>query len=323
MVKIMVEFFDNSHVLVTGGAGFIGSHIVDRMIELGAKVKVLDDMSSGSIGNVSRWKDNPSFELINGDIRNPDIVKEAVRGISIVFHQAAKVSVPFSIENPTLVADVNAMGTVVLLDECRKADVEKVVVASSSSVYGETPILPKIESMMTNPISPYGVSKLAAERMATAFTKTYSLNTTSLRYFNVFGPRQRGGSYAGVMSIFMNNGFSNQPFPIYGDGTQTRDFTFVRDVVECNILAAISDKNNGEVYNVAGGKQITISRVAKIIKNLTGSSSEFHYLPKREGDIEHSHADISKAQKDFGYQPTVDIESGLKKTIEWASESGK
>ncbi|MFX1579450.1 MAG: SDR family NAD(P)-dependent oxidoreductase [Promethearchaeota archaeon] len=317
----MLGFFDNSYVLVTGGAGFIGSHIVDRLMELGAKVKVLDDLSSGSLENLSRWRNNPNFELINGDIRNPEIVKEAVRGISVVFHQAAKVSVPFSIENPTLVADVNGMGTVILLDECRKADMEKVVVASSSSVYGETSTLPKIESMITEPISPYGVSKLTAERMAIAFAKTYNLNTTTLRYFNIFGPRQRGGSYAGVISIFINNGFTNQPFPIFGDGTQTRDFTFVRDVVDCNIRAAMSEKTNGEVYNVAGGQQITINRLGEIIKSLTGSTSEFQYLPKREGDIEHSLADISKAQRDFGYEPTVDIESGLKKTIEWMTET--
>jgi len=320
-VRIVVGIFENSEVLVTGGAGFIGSHIVDRLMELGAWVKVLDDMSSGSLMNVNRWGENQNFELIKGDIRNPEIVRNAVKGTSIVFHQAAKVSVPFSIENPILVADVNAMGTVILLDECRRADVEKIVVASSSSVYGETPILPKVESMTTNPISPYGVSKLTAERMAIAFTKIYNLKATALRYFNVFGPRQRGGSYAGAISIFIKNGFSNQPFPIFGDGTQTRDFTFVDDVVECNILAATSDRTNGEVYNVARGEQITINRVAAIIKNLTGSSSKFQHLPKREGDIEHSLADISKAQRDFGYEPMVDIESGLKKTIEWSLDS--
>ena len=215
------------------------------------------------------------------------------------------------------------MGTAVLLDECRKADVEKVLVASSSSVYGDTPTLPKIESMTTYPISPYGASKLGEERLAIAFSKTYGLDTTALRYFNVFGPRQRGGSYAGVISILIKAAFSNNPFPIFGNGTQTRDLTFIHDVVECNVRAALSSKTMGEVYNVGGGKQTTINRVAEIIKSVTGASSEIQYLSRRKGDIEHSLADISKAQRDFGYQPTIGIEEGLKRTVEWAMKTNR
>ena len=309
--------FKDQQALVTGGAGFIGSHIVDRLMRDGARVRVLDDMSNGDENNFSHWKDNERFEILIGDLRNRDVVQEAVKDVSVVFHQAAKVSVPVSVKNPHLVLEVNVMGTTTLLDECRIQDVQKVVVASSSSVYGDTPTLPKVESMPTCPISPYGVSKLAEENLAFAFYKTYGMNTTSLRYFNVYGPRQRGGAYAGVIQIFTSNALENRKIPIEGDGQQTRDFTFIEDVVECNMLAAITAKAAGNAYNVGRGMRITIENLADEIVAFTESTSTKEFLSPRQGDVRDSLASIEKGRNHLGYDPKWNIKEGLAKTIEW------
>jgi UDP-glucose 4-epimerase len=316
----MMGALNDDWVLVTGGAGFIGSHVVDRIMEEGAQVRVLDDMSNGKKENIENWMNNPKFEFIVGDIRNQDAVRDALKDISIVFHQAAKVSVPASVKNPLLTMDVNVIGTLILLDECRKQDITKVVVASSSSVYGDTPTLPKVESMSTNPISPYGVSKLTEEAMAVAFNRTYGLDTTAFRYFNVYGPRQRGGSYAGVISKFIKNALSGSPLMIDGDGSQTRDFTFIDDVVECNLLASNNHSSNGKVYNVGSGKRISINQLADIILEYTNSSSSKQYGPPRPGDVHDSLAGLDLVSHDLGYAPKTDIQEGIGKTIEWVKQ---
>lgn len=310
-------------VLVTGGAGFIGSHLVDKLMSDGAFVRVLDDMSNGSESNISSWLKNKHFELIHGDIRNADDVKKAVKDVEIVFHEAAKVSVPFSIREPHLVLDVNVLGTTTILDACRKQDVEKVVVASSSSVYGDTIELPKTESMAPNPISPYAVSKLAEEKLASAFHRTYGLNTTSLRYFNVYGPRQRGGAYAGVISIFIKQAQNGMPLTIDGHGLQTRDFTYVDDVVTCNLLALESSKSKGQFYNVGSGSRISIDELGNLIIELTNSKSTKEYGKQRIGDIQDSLASLEKIRMDIGYTPKWTIRHGLLKTIEWMNSANQ
>lgn len=310
----MVDFRDKV-CLVSGGAGFIGSHIVDRLMNDGAIVRVIDDMSNGSEGNFHQWNSHERFLFIRGDLRNRDVVRKAVNGVSVVFHQAAKVSVPASIENPYLTMDVNIMGTTTLLDECRMQDVEKIVVASSSSVYGDTPTLPKIETMPTLPISPYAVSKLAQENLAVSFSQTYGLNTTALRYFNVFGPRQRGGSYAGVISIFMKKALAGEDLPIEGDGQQTRDFTYVADAVEANIQVVQSQKTDGEVYNVGRGENITIEELAATIIKITNSKSGMAFLPTRVGDVRDSLASLEKLQRDTDYAPRTSVLEGLEITV--------
>ncbi|UCE09237.1 MAG: NAD-dependent epimerase/dehydratase family protein, partial [Candidatus Thorarchaeota archaeon] len=226
--------FQDTRVLVTGGAGFIGSHTVDQLMNEGAHVRVLDDFSDSDDSNIEYWKGENRFELVVGDIRNPDVVSNALEDITYVFHMAAKVSIPLSVERPHYVFDVNVMGTSNLLDQCRKRDIEKVVFPSSASVYGDVASLPIVESASTNPISPYGVSKLMSEQVVLTYYHTYGLQTTILRYFNVYGPRQTGGAYSGVISIFLKQAMENAPLTVDGDGQQTRDFVFVDDVVSSN-----------------------------------------------------------------------------------------
>ncbi|MBD3405012.1 MAG: NAD-dependent epimerase/dehydratase family protein [Candidatus Lokiarchaeota archaeon] len=312
-----MSHFLEKRILVTGGAGFIASHLIDNLMQQGAIVHAVDDMSNGKMENISSWIDKDNFTFTEADIRDKEAVRKLLKDVEIVFHQAAKVSVPFSVKNPYLVNDVNIMGTTILLSECVKADVEKFVVASSSSVYGDTPTLPKIETMPLDPLSPYAVSKMTQERMAIAFNSTYGLNTTALRYFNVYGPRQRGGSYAGVLSIFIRNALKNDPLPIEGDGQQTRDFTFIDDVVQCNLLAAMKPSSEGKVYNVGAGSRISIEDVAKEIITITNSTSEIIFGDPRPGDVHDSLASIEAAKKDLGYSPQFTIKTGLEKTIEW------
>jgi dTDP-glucose 4,6-dehydratase len=315
--------FKDSTILVTGGAGFIGSQIVDRLMAEGAHVRVIDDMSNGSKENLAQWKDDERFRLIMGDIRDSEEVNESLKDVDFVFHEAAKVSVPASVKNPTLTMDVNASGTCVVLDECRKADVEKVVVASSSSVYGDTPTLPKTEDMPLKPLSPYAASKLAEEKLAIAFCETYDLDVTALRYFNVYGPRQRSGAYAGVIAIFIRQALAGKPVTIDGDGQQSRDFTFVNDVVDCNLLSVTKSQAKGEVYNVGGGSRITIEELADKIIEITGSSSKKEFGPPRPGDVRHSLAGIDKAQSQLGYDPETDMDTGLRKTIDWVKRESQ
>ena len=313
----MMDSFDDERILVTGGAGFIGSHLVDKFMEEGAHVRVFDDMSDGSESNLQHWMENPKFTFVKGDVRNQSSVEDALKDINIVFHQAAKVSIPLSVEHPHLVLSVNTMGTSIVLEACRKLDVKKVVVASSSSVYGESAVLPKVETMPTEPISPYAVSKLGAEHMAIAYYHTFGLDTTALRYFNVYGPRQRGGAYAGVISIFIKNAQVGKALIIEGDGLQTRDFTYVKDVAECNKLAALCKDAKGNVYNVGSGVQTTIEEIATQILAATGSKSEKTYVPSRVGDVRHSLASLEKARRDLCYEPRTQIQEGIKNTVEW------
>jgi len=316
----MVRNLIGETVLVTGGAGFIGSHIFEHLMDLNANVRILDDLSNGSRAHLRERRNRAQFHFISGDIRDAKSVGEATKRVSVVFHEAAKVSVPASIIYPVTVMDVNVMGTSILLDACRRNDVEKIVIASSSSVYGNTPFLPKTETMQTVPISPYGVSKLAQEKMGFAFYSTYGMDVTSLRYFNVYGPRQRSGSYAGVMALFIKSAHEGKPLKIEGDGFQTRDFTYVEDVVKCNILAATTEKAKGGIYNVGSGSRISIYDLAETIIDMMGSSSEIIHTPARDGDIRDSIAGLDSAAKDLGYRPEYTLNKGLPPTIEWTVE---
>jgi nucleoside-diphosphate-sugar epimerase len=310
-----------NQALVIGGAGFIGSHIVDRLIAERAFVRVLDDLSNGSNLNLSRWSNDDRLDFIKGDIRDRKVVKRSLEDVDVVFLQAAKVSIPLSVENPYLVLDVNVMGTAVVLEEARKSDTEKIVVASSSSVYGDTPTLPKTEDMATNPISPYGVSKIAQEHLSMAFASTYGMDITALRYFNVYGPRQRGGHYAGVIQIFITEALKNEPLHIYGDGQQTRDFTYVDDVVTANLLAAKSKKVKSRIYNVGCENPISINHLADSIISLIGSTSEKIYHPTRPGEVRDSHAGLDRIKEELSFTPQWDIEMGLVHTIDCIKRS--
>lgn len=308
---------EDSIALVTGGAGFIGSNIVDRLMNDGLVVRVVDNLSNGKIDNLSKWRNHRKFEFIKGDIRNSKVIRKCIPDVSVIYHQAAKVSVPASISDPHSTIDVNVMGTTNILDEARKHDVEKIVVASSSSVYGDTSILPKAETMHTLPLSPYAASKLAEERISIAFYHSYGIKTTALRYFNVYGPRQRGGQYAGVISEFVRSAVINAPLSIHGDGEQTRDFTFVSDVVEANILAANSEKSQGQIYNVGTGIRTSINLLAdEIIKFLNSKSIKEKTQP-RIGDVKDSLADLNKITSDLRYKPNFNLNKGLEITIQW------
>jgi UDP-glucose 4-epimerase len=285
----------------------------------GAHVTVLDDMSNGKNQNILSWKEHERFDLILGDIRKRQDVRQALKDVSVVFHQAAKVSVPVSVKHPSEVMEVNALGTAILLDECRRKDIDRIVVASSSSVYGDTPILPKKENMLLEPLSPYAASKLAQEKLAIAFFHTYGMETTALRYFNVFGPRQRSGTYAGVISIFIRQAINGEDLTIDGNGLQTRDFTFVDDVVKANLVVAQSESTRGKVYNVGTGKKISIEALAEMIIHLTNSDSGKKYTFPRPGDVAHSLADTSRLERDTGFCPRTTISDGLVETVKWVS----
>lgn len=306
-------------VLVTGGAGFIGSHLVDKLVQLGARVRVLDDFSTGKRENIAHLLERNEIELIEGSLIDPETVKRAVEGVEFVFHQGAIPSVIRSVEDPLTTHQVNVTGTLLLLLAARDAKVRRVVFASSSSVYGDTPTLPKREDMTPNPKSPYALSKLAGEHLCRLFWELYGLETVSLRYFNIFGPRQDPTSqYAAVIPRFITAMLQGKPPTIYGDGEQTRDFTFVENCVQANLLAARAEGVAGEVFNVGAGKQTSVNELFRLIRSLIGADHiEPIYAPPRPGDVRHSLADISKAQKLLGYQPSVSLEEGLERTISW------
>jgi len=312
---------DFSEILVTGGAGFIGSHIVDRLLEEGLKVRVLDNLSTGEKKNLAQHQNKKSFQFIEGDIRNFDLVKKAVKGVEAVIHEAALVSVTRSVENPLLSNEINITGTVNLLKACVDAHVKRFVFASSCAVYGDTETLPNHENLAPNPLSPYAVEKMAAEKYAKVFHQVYGLETVSLRYFNVYGPRQKYGPYSGVISIFINSILENKPPIICGDGKQTRDFINVKDVVEANMLALSKQKAAGEVFNISTGEATTINMLVETIQKITGKTSlkPVHVEP-RPGDIKHSYGDITKARRNLGYKPKVQLEKGLSELIKWYSE---
>ncbi len=313
--------FKEQQILVTGGAGFIGSHIVDRLMRDGAYVRVLDDLSEGSLSNIAQWKDDPKFEMVQGDIRDESAVKESLTDVEIVFHHAALISVPLSVTHPLNTINVNVDGTTCILDGSRRADVTKVVFASSAAVYGNPASTPIAENALTDPISPYAASKLMGEQVASSFYRTYGIDTTSLRYFNVYGPRQKGGPYAGVITAFINMVLAAKPVLIQGDGGQTRDFVYVDDVVRFNLLAALSPKSRGQVYNVGGGSQVSIGQLADAIIGLGDSKCAKEYGDPRVGDVRDSFADITKANRDIGYSPKVSLEDGVRQTFEWFRKS--
>ena len=313
-----------SRILVTGGAGFIGSHLVDRLIKEGYEVVVLDNFFSGNIENIKHHLESRMFYLVKGNVRSSDKVEEAIMNVDAVFHLAAIVSVPLSIENPLLVNDVNVAGTLNLLKASLKADVKRFIYVSSCAVYGEVDRLPVDERRPANPISPYAVSKLAAEYYCKVFYENYGLDTLCLRYFNVYGPRQVRDSYSGVITQFIDRLKQGKPPIIYGDGQQTRDFVHVRDVVDANMLALSSQRSVGEVVNVGTGKQTMINQLAEVLLELSGRSYlKPKYEAPRKGDIRNSCADISKAKRALGYEPKVTLKEGLRMMLKMEQCGGK
>jgi nucleoside-diphosphate-sugar epimerase len=303
--------------LITGGAGFIGSNIAEELIKRGEKVRIIDNFSTGKRENIEEFKDK--IELIEGDLKNINDVKKAVEGVDYVLHQAALSSVPRSVEDPLSSNANNIDGTLNLLVAAKEAGVKRVVIAASSSVYGNTQVLPKTEDMIPNPLSPYAVTKYVEELYGKVFHNIYGLETVSLRYFNVFGPKQDPDSpYAAVIPKFITKILKGESPVIFGDGEQTRDFTYVANVVEANILAATSENvGHGEVINIACGESISLNQLVKKINEILGTNVKPLYDKPRIGDVKHSLASIEKAKKLLGYRVNVKFEEGLKKTIEW------
>jgi nucleoside-diphosphate-sugar epimerase len=302
--------------LVTGGAGFIGSHLVDALIEQGAQVTVIDNLTTGKIENLQDAGDRVHF--VEGDIRDRVLLPQVLDGVDVVFHQAAVVSVPLSVAQPLSSAAVNETGTLEVLEAARQAGCRRVVLASSSAVYGDDPELPKRETMPFSPLSPYAVQKMTGEYYAGLYTKLYDLETACLRYFNVFGPRQDPSSpYSGVISIFLDRAASGQAPVVYGDGEQTRDFVYVRDVVSANLRAATEDAAAGKAFNIGTGKTITINRLWQQVAELAGITRVPDYQEARHGDILHSVAAIDAARRDLGFNPEIRFEEGLARTYDW------
>lgn len=301
--------------LVTGGAGFIGSNIALELIRRGHSVRILDNFSSGKRENLKDIEKD--IELIEGDIRSYHIVQQAVKGMDIVLHQAALPSVPRSIKDPITSNEVNVSGTLNILEASVSAKVKRVVYASSSSVYGDNPELPKNESMLPNPLSPYAVSKLSGEKYCKVFSRIYGLETISLRYFNVFGPNQDPTSqYSAVIPKFIYAISKGKQPVIYGDGKQSRDFTYVSNIIEANLLAATSKCDSGIVMNCACNDRITLNELVESINKIFNKNIKPKYEPARTGDIKHSFADINLAKKYINYSPKINFEKGLKLTVE-------
>ena len=300
--------------LVTGGAGFIGSHIVERLVGMGEKVRILDNFSSGGLENLRGMEDR--VEVILGDLLDQAVVQKAMEGIEVVFHEAALRSVPFSVENPALVNRVNVEGTVNVLVAARDAGVRRVVYASSSSVYGNTPILPKSEDQLPSPVSPYAVSKLTGEYYSKIFTDLYGLETISLRYFNVFGPRQDPTSqYASVIPRFIRWAHRGEPLEVHGDGLQSRDFTYIDNVVSANLQAAESWEGIGDVFNVGQGKAYTLLDLVDLLQEILGRELHLLHTAERPGDVHHTLANISQAERHLGYHPQVSFQGGIARAV--------
>jgi len=308
--------------LITGGAGFIGSHIVRELLRRRQKVRVLDNFSTGREENLSGFADR--IDLIRGDVRDQGAVRRAVRGADFILHQAALASVPRSIDHPLETNQVNVGGTLGLLQAAQEAGVKRFVLASSSSVYGPSPRLPKRESARPRPISPYAVSKFTGEQYCRVFSRLYGLQTVCLRYFNVFGPRQNPASqYAAVIPKFILALLNGEPPVIHGDGGQSRDFSYVSNVVQANILACRFDQAGGQVFNVACGRRYTINDLAARLSRMLGFSDPSVHTAPRPGDVRHSLADISRARQQLGYRPQVSFEEGLKRTVAWFRKTRK
>jgi UDP-glucose 4-epimerase len=303
-------------ILVTGGAGFIGSHVVDRLVLEGYEVRVLDDLSTGKLDNIQRNLSSGKVELVKGDIRDASAVKQSLDGVNFVIHMAALVSVPLSVENPDLTFDINLLGTLNLLRSSIKEKVDRFVFVSSCAVCGDPESLPVTEQTRTNPISPYAESKLIGERYSLGFSERQLLNSVVLRFFNVYGPRQGMNDYSGVITRFIERCKQKLPLTIYGDGSQTRDFVNVKDVAEAVLASMKSSKAAGEVFNIGSGKHTSINELAKTIMELAGVNSEISYEKSRSGDIKDSYADISKAKMLLGYEPKVSLSDGLQSLLE-------
>lgn len=305
-----------SFYLVTGGGGFIGSNIVEELLKRGEKVRVLDNFSTGKRDNLLPFQDQ--VELVEGDIRSYHIVRAAVEGVDFILHQAALPSVPRSINDPLTTNEVNVVGTLNILNAAKDVGVKRIVYASSSSIYGDLETMPKTEDMLPKPLSPYAVSKLAGEKYCQVFTQLYGLETVALRYFNVFGPRQDPASqYSAVIPKFVKMVQQGKSPTVFGDGEQSRDFTFVQNVVHANMLACGEglESLSGEVFNIAFGKRVTINALVEKINAILGTHVDPIYAEPRSGDVKHSLANIGKARQFLGYEPEIDFEEGLRRTI--------
>lgn len=300
--------------LVTGGAGFIGSYIVEELVKCGEVVRVLDNFATGKRENIKPFSDR--IELVEGDIRDPEIVRNSMRGIDIILHQAALPSIPRSIKDPVTTNEVNVTGALNLFEAARKEGIKRIVCASSSSIYGKGETLPKIESLRPQPMSPYATSKLAMEYYAGVYHKVYGLDVVCLRYFNVFGPRQDPESqYAAVIPLFIHRMMDGKPPVIFGDGTQSRDFSFVENIVSANLLASEADEVGGMVINIACGERYTILELMDNLNRIMGLSIKPQFAPSLLGDVKHSQADLSLAERFIGYHPIVPFPEGLKTVV--------
>lgn len=303
--------------LVTGGAGFIGSNIVKTLLEQGNKIRVLDNFATGKRSNILPFMSHPNFEMFEGDLRSFHIVRSAVKGVDYVLHQGALPSVPRSINDPITTNDVNILGTLNVLEASREFGVKRVVYASSSSVYGNSEIMPKQEDMPVAPLSPYALTKYAAERYCQIYTSLYKLETVCLRYFNVFGPNQDPTSqYSAVIPKFITDMINNVRPVIYGDGTQSRDFTYVDNNVAANIMACSAPGVAGDVFNIACGERFTLLELVEFINEILGKNIEPILSQDRAGDVKHSLASINKAGERLQFKPLVNFKTGLIKTIE-------
>ena len=307
------------HYLVTGGAGFIGSHLCEELVRRGERVRVVDSLITGKRQNLAHL---PQVEFIEGDLADIDVARRAVHGIEYVLHQAAIPSVPRSVEDPITSNRANIDASLNMLVAARDAGVKRLVYAGSSSAYGNSEALPKVETMPTAPLSPYALQKLVAEQYCQMFTRLYGFETVTIRYFNVFGPRQDPSSpYSGVISLFISALCDGRRPTIYGDGEQTRDFTYVANVVDGVLRACHAPEASGEVINVATAGRISLNQLFAIVKREVGSSLEPNYSNPRAGDVRDSQADIGKAQRLLGYTPIVSFEEGLGRTVKWYRES--
>ncbi len=311
---------DQKLYLVTGGAGFIGSHIAEALVKRGDRVRVLDNFMTGKRENLTHL--TGKIEFIEADIRDYAAIRQATEGVQVVFHEAAIPSVPRSVADPQLSHDVNVNGTFNVLMAARDAGAQRLVFAASSSAYGDTEVLPKTETMMPNPLSPYAAAKIVGELYCQTFTRVYGLETVALRYFNVFGPRQDPTSpYSGVISKFVTTLLANQVPTIFGDGEQSRDFTYIANVVDANLRAAEAPEANGQVMNMGIGERITLNQLLDELQKIIGTNLKPEYKETRAGDVRHSLADISRAETLLGYRPLVGLAEGLKYTVDWYREN--
>lgn len=311
---------DQKLYLVTGGAGFIGSHIAEALVKRGERVRVFDNLMTGKRENLAHLAGK--VEFIEADIRDYSSIRQALDGVSIVYHEAAIPSVPRSVAEPQLNHDANVNGTFNVLMAARDAGVKRVIFAASSSAYGDTEVLPKVETMLPNPLSPYAAAKLVGELYCQTFTQVYGLETVALRYFNVFGPRQDPTSpYSGVISKFVTSLLNNQAPTIFGDGEQSRDFTYIANVVDANLRAAEAPEAAGQVMNLGIGERITLNQLFDELQKIIGTTLKPNYEETRAGDVRHSLADIARAEKLLGYRPLVGLAEGLKHIVDWYREN--